>query len=232
METIKNKVLILGGTSGIGLEAAKRFSNESDVFVVGRNEEKGKEASSLENINFIQTDISTREGREELLKILEKEKITKIIHCAGIFSQDKTPEYEQVYENVKRGGVEIMEILGQKDEATHAIAISSLYTFLPDDDSHSLEKRVHQDLERAVFKINEHNEKLVVNCIAPGLVDTKLSRNGFGEKFHEILKASPGSKLLQPEEIAEAIYWLTNQDAIRNQVIPIDGGYLKNLKRT
>lgn len=230
MEKINNKVLILGGTSGIGLETAKRFSKENKVFVVGRNEEKGKEASSLNNVRFIKADISTKEGREELLRILEKEKIAKIIHCAGIFSQNKTPGYEQEYENVKRGGVEIMEILGQKDEATHALAISSLYTFLPDDDSHRLEKRVHQDLERAVFKINERNEKLVVNCIAPGLVDTKLSREGFGEKFHEILKASPGSKLLQPQEIAEAIYWLTNQDKIRNQVIPIDGGYLKNLR--
>lgn len=232
MEKIKNNVLILGGTSGIGFETAKRFSSESNVFIVGRNEEKGKEASRFENVHFVKADISTKEGREELIKILEKEKITKIIHCAGIFSQNKTPEYQQEYENVKRGGVEIMEVLGQKDEATHALAISSLYTYLPDDDSHSLEKRVHQDLERAVFNINEHNEKLVVNCVAPGLVDTQLARDGFGEKFHEILKASPGSKLLQPEEIAEAIYWLTNQDKIRNQVIPIDGGYLKNLKRS
>lgn len=232
MEKIKNNVLILGGTSGIGFETAKRFSSESNVFIVGRNEEKAKEASCFENVHFIKADISTKEGREELIKILEKEKITKIIHCAGIFSQNKTPEYQQEYENVKRGGVEIMEVLGQKDEATHALAISSLYTYLPDDDSHSLEKRVHQDLERAVFNINEHNEKLVVNCVAPGLVNTQLARDGFGEKFHEILKASPGSKLLQPEEIAEAIYWLTNQDKIRNQVIPIDGGYLKNLKRS
>ncbi len=230
MEKIKNKVLILGGTSGIGLETAKRFSNESDVFVVGRNEEKGKEVSSLENVNFIQADISTREGREELLKILEKEKITKIIHCAGIFSQNKTPEYEREYKNVKSGGVEIMEILGQKDEATHALAISSLYTFLPDDDSHSLEKRVHEDLERAVFRINERNEKLIVNCIAPGLVDTKLARYGFGERFHQILKDSPGSRILKPEEIAEVIYWLVNQNIINKSIIPIDGGYLRNMK--
>lgn len=231
METIKNKVLILGGTSGIGLETAKRFSEKDNVFVVGRNEEKGKDASSLENVHFIKADISTEEGREELLKLLEKEKITKIIHCAGIFSQNKTPQYEQEYENVKRGGVEIMEILGQKDEATHVLAISSLYSFLPDDDSHSLEKRVHQGLENAVMEIGKSNEKLIVNCVAPGLVNTKLAQDGFGENFHEILKASPGSRIIEPEEIAEMIYWLTNQNVIKNQVIPIDGGYLKNLKR-
>ncbi len=228
MENKKNKILILGGTSGIGLETAKRFANESDVFVVGRNEEKGKSVSMLENTRFIKVDISTKEGREELLKILEKEKINKIIHCAGIFSQNKTLEYEQEYENVKLGGVEIMEVLGQKDEATHALAISSLYTFLLED---NLEKRVHKDLESAVAHIGKNNEKLIVNCVAPGLVDTQLARDGFGEKFHEILKDSPGSKILQPEEIAEVIYWLTNQDVIKNQVIPIDGGYLQNLKK-
>lgn len=231
MEKINNKVLILGGTSGIGLETAKRFSKENKVFVVGRNEEKGKDASSLENISFIRADISTKEDREELLKILEKEKITKIIHCAGIFSQDKTPEYEQEYENVKRGGVEVMQILGQKDEATHVLAISSLYTFLPNSDSYKLEKRVHEDLEKTVLAINKDNEKLVVNCVAPGLVDTKLAREGFGKRFHEILKDSPGSRILEPEEIAEVIYWLTNQNVIKNQVIPVDGGYLKNLKQ-
>lgn len=224
-----NKILILGGTSGIGFQTAKILSKDNEVVVVGRNENKGNLASVFGNIEFIQCDISKNKERKELVKKIEKYNIAKIIHCAGIFSKDKTKEYKKLYKEIKLGGVQIIKELLKTNNVSHVCAVGSLYTFLPENKDYSFEKSVHSNLEKDLMKINKEN--LLINCVAPGLVDTGLSRKGFGEKFNQVLKDSPGSRVLKPEEVAESIFWLVNQNTINKSIIPIDGGYLRNLKR-
>jgi NAD(P)-dependent dehydrogenase (short-subunit alcohol dehydrogenase family) len=221
-----NKILILGGTSGVGFQTAKRLSKDNQVIVVGRNENKGSLAAVIGNIEFIKCDISVKPERDNLIKNLKKENIIKVVHCAGIFSKDKNPKYEKEYEEVKMGGVEIIKELSKNNILSHALAVGSLYTFLPEHESYNLERRIHKSLEEKILEINK--EGLIVNCIAPGLVDTELSRKGFGEDFDKVLEMSPGSRALMPEEVVEVICWLINQNVIKNHIIPIDGGYLRN----
>lgn len=224
-----NKILILGGTSGIGFQTAKRLSKDNEVIVVGRNENKGNLASVFGNIEFIKCDISKTKERKELVRKLEKYNIAKIIHCAGIFSQDRTKEYKKLYKEIKLGGIEIIKELLKTNNVSHVCAVGSLYTFLPENKDYSFEKQVHEKLENELMKIKA--KEVFINCVAPGLVDTGLSREGFSKKFNQVLKDSPGSRVLNPEEVAESIFWLVNQSVISNMVIPIDGGYLRNFKK-
>ena len=75
--------------------------------------------------------------------------------------------------------------------------------------------------------------KIRVNAVAPGLTDTKMSGNI--TKSEALLEAAvsmiPMKRINQPEEIAEAIYWLLTSapDNLTGQILHLDGG-MKNVR--
>jgi short-subunit dehydrogenase involved in D-alanine esterification of teichoic acids len=51
-------VLIIGGTSGIGMELAKALSKTNSVSIVGRNQAVGKRSVKEFGFTFLWTDVS------------------------------------------------------------------------------------------------------------------------------------------------------------------------------
>jgi 3-oxoacyl-[acyl-carrier protein] reductase len=227
---ISKKVLIIGGTSGIGLEVARIFSVTREVVIIGRNINKISSDQILKNALKFSCDIADKQQRDELLCQLDSLYIDTIIHCAGIFQaqgQDKVM-YEKAYRDVKLGGVEIIRKVMKfaPGEVKNVCAVSSLYTFLPHTLVPTFEKGVQKELECAVLSL----KGVVVNCVAPGLVDTPLTRAAYGEdKMKEILLLAPGSRMLEPMEVAREIYEISNQQEISGKVILVDGDFLKFL---
>lgn len=229
--THNKKVLIIGGTSGIGLEVAHIFSKDSQVVIVGRDINKISNDPSLKDSIKFSFDIGDEKQREELLKQIKDYDIEKIVHCAGIFKTENQDEkkYEAEYKNVKLGGLEIIKkmIAQHPKEITHICVVSSLYTFLPDSFSPKFEKQVQKELEKETMEL----KGVIANCIAPGLVRTPLSEKAFGEEgMKKLLDYSPGSRIVEPTEVAQEIYKLSNQNEIDKKIIPVDGNYLKFFK--
>ncbi len=234
MTVNKSKVLILGGTSGIGLEVAHDFAADHDVFIVGRDINKISEDILLLKSKKFSCDIADKNQREELLEKIKNEGINKIVHCAGIFKTDKQDEkrYEEEYKKVKLGGVEIIKSMISQNpkEITHVCAISSLYTLLPDSFIlvPKFEKSIQKELEKEIMSL----EGVTANCVAPGLTRTPLAEEAFGgeEGMKKIIESAPGSRIVEPNEVAEEIYMLSNQNEINKKVIPVDGNFLKFFK--
>jgi len=225
---MKNKqtVLIIGGTSGIGASAVIRFSHDHEVIFIGRNKIMGKKVAKLYNALFIKCDISKKDECTSLVKDLQKYNITKVVHCAGIYSTKTSAEYCKKYSEVKLNGVKIILSLLAQKPITHICAISSLYTFLPEPFAPAFEKSINKKLEEEIISLKDI---AFANCVAPGLTNTPLARKAYGKKgFINILDHAPGSRILQPIEIAESIHWLSTQNIITGLVIPIDGGYIQS----
>ncbi|WDF81302.1 SDR family NAD(P)-dependent oxidoreductase [Mucilaginibacter sp. KACC 22773] len=74
MELKGKKVLITGGASGIGLEAAKQFlANGASVIITGRNQEKLDEARKLyPAITAIKSDVSDAGDAQKLFKQVQQ----------------------------------------------------------------------------------------------------------------------------------------------------------------
>jgi len=69
---------------------------------------------------------------------------------------------------------------------------------------------------------------ILVNALAPGFVNTELTKQNNGPAEIDLLEKSiPLNRLAQPEEIAEAIFFLASDKNtfITGQTIQIDGGY-------
>lgn len=67
-----------------------------------------------------------------------------------------------------------------------------------------------------------------VNCVAPGVVDTKMNANLSSEDIENLSDETPLCRIGKPEEIANAVAFLATQDAsfITGQVLSVDGGFI------
>lgn len=71
---------------------------------------------------------------------------------------------------------------------------------------------------------------VLVNCVAPGFIDTELTRHVLGEAgIREVVQHVPAGRLGRPEEIAAFIAWLVGPENtyISGQNIAIDGGFTR-----
>ncbi len=64
-----------------------------------------------------------------------------------------------------------------------------------------------------------------VNCIAPGVIETRMNATLDSDTMEQLKEETPLGRLGTPEEIAEAIYFLSNPDGfITGQVLSPNGG--------
>ena len=75
-------------------------------------------------------------------------------------------------------------------------------------------------------EVAEHG--ILANCIAPGFIDTELTRGILGsDGIREVIAQIPARRLGQVEEIAAFVAWLAGPENtyISGQNIAIDGGF-------
>jgi NAD(P)-dependent dehydrogenase (short-subunit alcohol dehydrogenase family) len=67
---------------------------------------------------------------------------------------------------------------------------------------------------------------ITVNAVAPGLIDTPMTRSLPKEIFDRLVTAQPGKAPGQPEDVAAAVGFLASDAArfINGQVLYVDGG--------
>jgi 3-oxoacyl-[acyl-carrier protein] reductase len=71
---------------------------------------------------------------------------------------------------------------------------------------------------------------IVANCIAPGFIDTELTRKVLGDAgIESIISTVPARRLGRAEEIARLVLWLSSDENsyVTGQNIAIDGGFTR-----
>ena len=65
-----------------------------------------------------------------------------------------------------------------------------------------------------------------VNCVAPGLTDTDITRNGNLELVDHLLAVTPMKRMAEPAEIASVVKFLLSDDSsfVTGQTVPACGG--------
>lgn len=69
---------------------------------------------------------------------------------------------------------------------------------------------------------------IIANCVAPGFIDTELTRRVLGESgIRNLVEKVPVRRLGQADEIARLVLWLASEENayIAGQNISIDGGF-------
>lgn len=235
-------VVISGGTSGIGLATADIFlKNRWNTVLIGRDTEKGMqvkqqlgETYSPTQVAFIQADISKSSEVEHAKQItLNKFKtVDAIINNAGIVIHGEVHEtseedWDKIFDvDVKGTFLVSKAFLPTMIEQDHGsiVNISSVSGMAGDRAmvAYNAAKGAIINMTRAMA-IDYGKNNIRVNVVAPGPTNTPL----FHQDKQKFAKNSPLNRIVEPEEVAAAIYFVASPaaSAITGEVIPVTAGF-------
>ena len=241
--SIKKIALVTGGSSGLGLAIAKKFTeNKIQTIIIGRNESKLQDvATSLGSYcEYIAADITQLDAIPELInRIIQKHgRIDILVNNAGInlkkplvevtdieFQQIMTTNVSSVF-SISREVTKAM--LTHKSGSIINISSMAAQYGLPYVIAYTASKSAIEGITRAMA-VELSPAGLRVNCIAPGFIATNMSAtalNSDPQRKAKVLSRTPMGKLGDPEDIANMAYFLASVESsfMTGTVIPVDGG--------
>ncbi|GGQ58375.1 beta-ketoacyl-ACP reductase [Streptomyces pilosus] len=236
-DPLSRSVLVTGGNRGIGLAIARAFADAGDKVAITYR--SGEPPAALTDLGClaVKCDITDTEQVEQAYKEIEEAHgpVEVLVANAGITKdqllmrmseEDFTSVVEtnltgtfRVVKRANRGMLRakkgrvvlissVVGLLGSAGQANYAASKAGLVGFA-------------RSLARELGSRN-----ITFNVVAPGFVDTDMTRELSEEQQTKILAQVPLARYAQPEEIAAAVRFLASDDAsyITGAVIPVDGG--------
>ena len=245
MKKLENKVaLITGGSSGIGLGAAKALAAEGAIVViVGRNREKLESVKKEINgsVSIIRADASTLEGIGTIIQEMKDVygRIDILFANAGIsdapslFATGEIDYHHMMDINVKGVFFIVVKAFPLLSEGAAVILTSSVAhgKGRPGNVLYSMSKAAVRSMGRTFAMDPEIlGKKIRVNTLSPGPIltpmvsqDTPEMQEAIGEYIRTTV---PMGRWGQPEEAAKAVLFLASDDSsyMTGGEILVDGG--------
>ncbi|MEC8636974.1 MAG: SDR family oxidoreductase [Bacteroidota bacterium] len=226
---MKKNILIVGGSSGIGLSLVKQLQSDHNLIVANRSNEALKGLS----VEFIPYDAEN--GELEVAKLPET--LNGLVYCPGTINlrpfKGLRPEvFTRDFSINVMGAIKTLQaVLGrlQNSEVPASVVFFStvaVQTGMPFHSSVATAKGALEGLSRSLAA--ELAPKIRFNVLAPSLVNTPLA-----EKFlnNDTKKSNaearhPLQRIGSPEEIARMVAFLLGDQSswMTAQTITIDGG--------
>ena len=241
------RVVITGGTSGIGLATAGAFLDAgAKVVICGRSAERGQDAmNQLEDrgpVWFVPADAADDAAVTGLARASEGYMGgVDVIVCAAGTNRRGAPQdlsladWDDVLDSSLRGTFLTARAFYPGLCASgdgRIVTIGSMLSVLANEVTapYAAAKGGVVQLTRSLA-VAWAKDGILANCILPGWVDTPLTqqaRKDMPDLDRRVRERTPIGRWAAPEEIAGAILFLTTPAAgfMTGAAVPVDGGYL------
>ena len=215
---MKKNVLILGGSSDIGLELAKKFLDKKDYNIHLHYNSNFKILKKIK-CKLIKADLSNSNEKEILKKFDNNYNI--IINLVGYINNKKFENFSKksFEKNLKINSLYPLLIIRKsirkmvKNGWGRIVNSSSvgvkfgggLQTF-----EYSMSKHLNEFIPNYLRKIAEKN--IFYNVIKIGLTNTKIHKKISGKKLSKRTKLVPVKKMAHPKDIANYIYHIASNE--------------------
>jgi 3-oxoacyl-[acyl-carrier protein] reductase len=231
-EPMSRVVLITGGSRGIGLATAQRFAAIGDKVAVTYNTSAPTgdflavqcDVTKQEDVDRTFAEVEEKLGpveilvsnagitRDGLLLRMKEQDFADVVdaNLTGAFRVSKRATQSML--RARKGRIilvsSVVGLLGQAGQANYAASKAGLVGF-----ARSLARELG-------------SRSITVNVVAPGPVDTDMTRALGEEKLQAFAALVPLGRIATTDEIAGVITFLASPDAayITGAVIPVDGG--------
>lgn len=230
--TTPRTVLITGGNRGIGFAVAERFLTGGWAVAVTSRSGKGPEGTLT-----VHADVTDSDSLDAAISQVEKKlgPISAVIANAGItkdtlFMRMSDEEFDSVIETNLGGVFKVVKrciVPMIKAKYGRVILISSVVGLYGSAGqvNYASSKSALVGFARSLTR-ELGGRGITTNVVAPGFIDTDMTRALPEEQAQSYLKSIPLGRFADPAEVAEAAWWLASDHAgyISGAVIPVDGG--------
>ncbi|EED15918.1 oxidoreductase, short-chain dehydrogenase/reductase family, putative [Talaromyces stipitatus ATCC 10500] len=243
MSYVGKVVLITGGSKGIGRAVTEQFVALGAKVAINYSSDSSAADELVKtlgenNVLPIKADagsvVSTKEMVEQTVSRFGK--IDILIPNAGIMPlanlENVTEEmFDNIYQvNVKGPLFLAKAAVPHMPEGSHIVFLSTSLchsnTILPPQLLYCSTKGAIEQITRLLSK-DLASKGIIVNCVAPGPTATELFMRGKPDTLVDAIKKhSPFNRLGTPEEIAEAIVYLSGTSWVAGQTVRCNGGMI------
>ena len=234
----KRKVLVTGGSSGIGAAIAQVFASNRDlVIATGATKEEVERAqvqSESTAISFQELDV--RDGIAVQACIDEIDSLDVLVNCAGVIRRNAEHEPEvfaDVIDINLNGSMRVCNAAREKLKQRKGCIINtaSMLSFFGGGlvPGYSASKGGIAQLTKSLA-IAYAPDGIRVNAVAPGWIATQLTKALQEDRTRSeaILSRTPLGRWGEPADVAGPVLFLASDAArfVTGVVLPVDGGYL------
>lgn len=231
-------ILILGGSSGIGLETAYHLQSIGyKIYIASRNKPEDC------NLKHLEVDINDEKSVCSLFQYFEDNSIDiyGLVYSIGITKEK---------ENIENFNTKLFNKIMSTNVTGALLSMKYSYKFLKKSQGrvviiNSLAARTYSQFSGIEYTMSKAalsgmvkqlsqewaNDKILINSIFPSMTQTKMLTNTLSKEELDSLSAKlPLKRVLKPCEIAKAVEFLFNQDIgyITGTGIDINGGLFLN----
>ena len=234
----QRKILVTGGSSGIGAAIAQVFASNGDhVIATGATKEEVERAqvqSESTAISFQELDV--RDGSAVQACIDEIDSLDVLVNCAGVIRRNAEHEPEvftDVIDINLNGSMRVCTAAREKLKQRKGCIINtaSMLSFFGGGlvPGYSASKGGIAQLTKSLA-IAYAPDGIRVNAVAPGWIATQLTQalQEDYQRSEAILSRTPLGRWGEPADVAGPVLFLASDAArfVTGVVLPVDGGYL------
>lgn len=239
------RVLVTGGTGGIGAATAAQFRDAGARIAIGtRSQDRFAELATAIGPDALTPAIGTLDSQAACAHVVDQAAdalggLDILVNAAGIFEERPTEQVDQTHWDANMTlNIGSPFFCSQAALATLRPARGNIVNIASDagmvgyplGTAYSASKGAVVNLTRSLAM--ECAPDIRVNCVCPGNVDTEMIQraavaSGDADGYFATARArSPMERMARPEEIASAIIYLASDAAsfTNGAILPVDGG--------
>ncbi|MBE5202379.1 SDR family oxidoreductase [Pectobacterium quasiaquaticum] len=234
-------VIVTGASSGLGFAIAKAYLQRGDNVIgnartLARLQKAATQLGNPSNFLLVPGDIAKPATAKALFEcaVAAFGKVDILINNAGIFISKAVGDYnesdvESIIDTNLKGFFYPSQAAAKHMAANrsgHIVAITASIAIQPNSNIPALlPVLIKGGLNHAIqgLALELASAQVQVNAVAPGIISTPM--HSMNEQTHTQLKnMSPSGRIGSPEDVVNAVLYLTDSSYVSGVIIPVDGG--------
>ena len=228
-------VVITGGSRGIGAAAVKLFASRGHrvYFLYEKEHEAAKAVAEATGAEAICCDVADGQAVQEAFRKIPHVDIlicnAGIVHV-GLMSQMTGSQWDRIFDVNVKGIYHCVNAAMPSFLKTHSgciITVSSMWGQVGAscEAAYSATKGAVIALTKALAQ-ELGPSGIRVNCVAPGVIRTDMCANVAEDIMQDLQEQTPVGRLGTPEDVAQAMLYLSEAEFVTGQVLPVNGGFV------